>query len=291
MTDIGNAYLQAKTNEKLYVIAGPEFGEREGHILIVYKSLYGLKTSGVRWHERLSDVLLEMGFMPTKTNDDIWMRDMGDHYEYIARYVDDFVIVSTHPEAIAGILQNKYGFKLKGTGPIEYHLGLDYFRDSDGTLCASPTKYLTRVTDTYMRLIGTKPKQTYTSPLAAGDHPELDTSPELDLHGIDREVDRAVSAHQDHRRGASACFELGAELEAGHAVHPNVREHEVGVERLELAKRFLRALGSFDPVALLLEKRAKHQPDVFLIVDDQNAAHTQTLYFLHSRRGHHEKVS
>jgi hypothetical protein len=41
-TDIGNAYLEAFTSEKVYIIAGPEFGEREGHILIIRKALYGL---------------------------------------------------------------------------------------------------------------------------------------------------------------------------------------------------------------------------------------------------------
>jgi hypothetical protein len=38
--DIGNAYLEAL--EKVYIIASPEFGEREGHILIISKALYNL---------------------------------------------------------------------------------------------------------------------------------------------------------------------------------------------------------------------------------------------------------
>ena len=60
-TDIGNAaYLEAKTeDEKVYVTAGPEFGEKEGHIFVIDKALYGLKTSGKRWHERFSDVFAE----------------------------------------------------------------------------------------------------------------------------------------------------------------------------------------------------------------------------------------
>jgi len=45
-TDIGNAYLEAKTKEKVYVIAGPEFGkELEGHLLVIVRALYSLKTS------------------------------------------------------------------------------------------------------------------------------------------------------------------------------------------------------------------------------------------------------
>jgi len=34
-TDIGNAYLEVETQEKVYIIAGPEFGELEGHTLII----------------------------------------------------------------------------------------------------------------------------------------------------------------------------------------------------------------------------------------------------------------
>ena len=45
-TDIRNAYLEAYTEELLYIIAGPEFGELEGHTMIVVKALYGTKTGG-----------------------------------------------------------------------------------------------------------------------------------------------------------------------------------------------------------------------------------------------------
>ena len=34
-TDIGNAYLEAKTREKVCIRAGPEFGELERHLLII----------------------------------------------------------------------------------------------------------------------------------------------------------------------------------------------------------------------------------------------------------------
>ena len=113
-TDIGNAYLEAYTNEKVYVIAGPEFGELEGHIFVIRKALYGLKTSSVRWHERFSGVLRDMGFLPSFAEPDIWMRDMGDHYEYIATYVDDLTIASRNPQAIIDVLENKpNNFKLK----------------------------------------------------------------------------------------------------------------------------------------------------------------------------------
>jgi hypothetical protein len=50
-TNVGNTYLEAYTAEKLFIVAGPEFGELEGHMLIISKALYGLRTSGLRWQE------------------------------------------------------------------------------------------------------------------------------------------------------------------------------------------------------------------------------------------------
>ena len=125
-TDVGNAYLEAYTSEKLYIIAGLEFGKLEGHIMVIHKALYGLHTSGLRWHEHFSDCLQDMGFTPSKAEPDIRMRNVQDHYEYIAVYVDDLAIASKDPKVTTDTLNNQYKFKLKGTGPIEYHLGITF---------------------------------------------------------------------------------------------------------------------------------------------------------------------
>ena len=182
-TDIGNAYLESYTQEKVYIRAGPEFRERHGHILIISRALYGLKSSGLRWHERLADVLRSMGFYASKAERDIWMRDMGDHYEYIAVYVDDLAIVSRDAKKITDILTEEHNFKLKGTGAISFHLGCDFYRDGDNVLCYAPKKYIIKLLDNFERLFGQKPKQ-YKSPLEKGDNPELDTSELLDIDGI-----------------------------------------------------------------------------------------------------------
>jgi Reverse transcriptase (RNA-dependent DNA polymerase) len=90
-TDIGNAYLEAYTTETVYIVGGPEFGEREGHILVISNALYGLCSSKARWHARFADFIRELGFFPCKAELDIWMRKKGSTYEYIAVYADDLV--------------------------------------------------------------------------------------------------------------------------------------------------------------------------------------------------------
>jgi hypothetical protein len=86
-TDIGNAYLEAFTMERNYIVAGPEFGQLEGHYLIIVKALYGLCTSGLCWHERFTDCLCNEGFSPCKAEPDIWMRLNGNLYEYACGHV------------------------------------------------------------------------------------------------------------------------------------------------------------------------------------------------------------
>ena len=120
-----------------------------------------------------------MGFTLSKADKDIWMRKQGDHYEYIAVYVDDLLIASKAPEEIIKDLEVTHGFKLKGTGAVEFHLGCNYFRDNEGILCYAPRQYIEKMMDNYKRLFGSLPKKSKT-PLEPGDHPELDTSPLLD---------------------------------------------------------------------------------------------------------------
>ena len=46
--DVGNAYLEVNTNEKVCFVAGPSFGRYglDGHLLAIEKALYGLRNSG-----------------------------------------------------------------------------------------------------------------------------------------------------------------------------------------------------------------------------------------------------
>ena len=55
-------------------MAGPEFGEYEGCVVIIEKVLYGLKSSGAAWHMHLSEKLRAMGFIPSLADPDMRMR-------------------------------------------------------------------------------------------------------------------------------------------------------------------------------------------------------------------------
>ena len=81
--DVGNAYLQALTKEKLYIVGGPEFEEHQVHVLVMHKALYGTRSGGACWQDKLFDILHQIGFNPSKADPDIWMKNSkdGSHYE------------------------------------------------------------------------------------------------------------------------------------------------------------------------------------------------------------------
>jgi hypothetical protein len=125
--DVGNAYLNADTKEKVYTVCGPEFGpELEGRIAIIKKSLYGLKSSGARWHAHFAKSLYTLGFKPTRFDNDIWLKLRGDGsgYDYISTYVDDFLITARDPWTYMKQLQEIY--TIKNPKEPDMYLGASY---------------------------------------------------------------------------------------------------------------------------------------------------------------------
>ena len=76
-----------------------------------------------------------MGLLPCKAELGIWMRQSNGLWEYIAVYVDDLAFVVREPNTMINLLEEKYKYKLKGTGMISYHLGCDFFRDDENIIC------------------------------------------------------------------------------------------------------------------------------------------------------------
>ena len=130
---------------------------------------------------------MELGFKPSLAEASIFMQkcpaEGADHYEYVATYVDDLaiIIIMKDPQSLIDqLMAAPFNFKLKRSGPLNFHLGCGFDRDKDGTLYMDPGKYIDRMMDAYEQHFGTKPDIKHRSPLQKGDHPEIDTTPFLD---------------------------------------------------------------------------------------------------------------
>ena len=79
-----------------------------------------MKSSGLRWSHRIHGILLQLGFKPCKADPCVCLREMKTKFEYIAIYLSDLLIASVIED-----LKEKFKLKIKGDGPLEYHLGCD----------------------------------------------------------------------------------------------------------------------------------------------------------------------
>jgi Reverse transcriptase (RNA-dependent DNA polymerase) len=152
---------------------------------VISKALYGLCSIGARWHDKFANIMHELKFFPCKAEADVWIRKNGIVYEYAALYVDDLAIAMNNNKAFISILEGRYKFKTNGSGPLSFHLGMNFHRDDDVTLCITSLKYVEKMIGNYKKIFGELPKQNVTLSLEKGDHPELDYSELLDVKVIE----------------------------------------------------------------------------------------------------------
>ena len=97
--DICNAYLQAPSSQKDYVICGLEFGiENVGRVALIHRALYGGKSAGKDFRNHLRSCMRHLDFVSCPADPDVWMRpakhsDKTDYYEYILLYTDDALVI------------------------------------------------------------------------------------------------------------------------------------------------------------------------------------------------------
>jgi hypothetical protein len=66
--------LTAKSRDKIWTIASPEFGSDAGKKMIIVRALYGLKSSGAAFRSLLAETLADLGYTPSYADPDVWMK-------------------------------------------------------------------------------------------------------------------------------------------------------------------------------------------------------------------------
>ena len=67
--------------------------------------------------------LCKLGYQPSKADPDLWIKKVGDHYEYIARYDDDVIVFFKNPMDVINELKKTY--IMNDVGKPQYYLGGD----------------------------------------------------------------------------------------------------------------------------------------------------------------------
>jgi hypothetical protein len=121
--DMSNACLCAPCREKIWTVAGPEFGSDSGCVFLVVRAPCGLKSSGASWRAVLAQSLTDIGCASTRVDPDVWIRaafkpDGFECCETVLVHVDDILHMMSHDtEPTMEALRRLCELKPKSCGP------------------------------------------------------------------------------------------------------------------------------------------------------------------------------
>ena len=133
--DIGTAYLNAYTDEKIWSVLGIEFGpELKDRKVQVEKALYGLCASGNAFYKHLCDTLRSIGFKQSKMDYAMWYKKRKNKpgYDYLSHHVNDFLVTGFDTKNVLENLKKTY--TITGGKMPEQHLGMILKRSDDGSM-------------------------------------------------------------------------------------------------------------------------------------------------------------
>ncbi|XP_062074692.1 uncharacterized mitochondrial protein AtMg00810-like [Humulus lupulus] len=109
------------------------------------KALYGLRKAPRARFDKLKSALFACGFICSKADNSLFIRQTNLHTTHILLYVDDILITGTSTTAIQILISDLHkAFALKDLGELNYFLGIQVEHTSNGLhLCQK--KYITDV--------------------------------------------------------------------------------------------------------------------------------------------------
>jgi histone deacetylase 1/2 len=144
--DVGNAFVNAKLKERIFINYPPGYKRKEGFVLRLRKALYGLKQAGREWAELLRATLCKMNFKPTLSDPCVYYHP--DPVCYVCTWVDDIPIATADDNFRSYFISELTAvFKIK-FDPLVQYLGQVITTTSD-SIYVSQEKYVYAVLNRY----------------------------------------------------------------------------------------------------------------------------------------------
>ena len=122
-------------------------------------SLYGLKQAPRQWNAKLTNALVENGFVQSKYDYSLFTKRSEHVFLALLVYVDDIVITGNNVNEIEQFkLFLKSKFQIKDLGKLKYFLGIEVLKNENG-VCLSQRKYCLELLHEY-GLLACKPVET-----------------------------------------------------------------------------------------------------------------------------------
>jgi hypothetical protein len=160
--DVETAFLNALLEEDIYMLPPAGIVLPEGKVLLLQKSLYGLKQSPRNFNKDLNKTIVKMGFTRCISDACIYLKNINGKDIYVAVYVDDIIIACTDLDIINSIKKSlAETYTMKDMGEMDWYLGMRYTRNKNtGIITLDQTKYAEDVLLKYKGHYGKSPYDT-----------------------------------------------------------------------------------------------------------------------------------
>lgn len=144
--DVSNAFLNGELDEHVYmkfplgyrgfrtkISAQSTTQSTISLVCKLLKALYRLKQAPHQWFNKLSSVLMQLGYTQSQIDHNLFVKNSGASITLILVYVDDILICRNSPgeiQTIKVMLSNQ--FHMKDLGQVNYFLGLEISRSLAG---------------------------------------------------------------------------------------------------------------------------------------------------------------
>ena len=143
--DICTAYLHADIEEEVYVELPPGMNGDGSKVLLLHKSMYGLRNSALNWYRKMRGILIdELGFQMSKSDQCVFYKNQNDKLMIIGLYVDDLLLLCSDLDELEKVKRKiNSSVTVTDKGPVSQFLNLDInYCQETGYLSIGQTEYI-----------------------------------------------------------------------------------------------------------------------------------------------------
>ena len=134
--DVSQAFLWAKldsTKQPIYLRPIPGMNVSADKLLLLHRTIYGLKQSSAEYFKLAKATILAQGFVQSEYEECLFIKRDGDKWTIMLLYVDDFIVFTNDKPGSADLLLqlNKH-FKTTDSGGLKHFLNISVTRNSGG---------------------------------------------------------------------------------------------------------------------------------------------------------------
>ena len=125
--DVKTAFLNGIIEEEVYMkqLEGFVIHEKESHVCMLKKTLYGIKQAPRAWYSRIDRYLIELGFTRSEVDQNLYYKVVDNCPLILVLFIEDLFITGDESLIVRGKWELSHEFEMKDVGLMHYFLGLE----------------------------------------------------------------------------------------------------------------------------------------------------------------------